>query len=81
MVNFFSWLPAQVLVGTSGRAIDHIGFEVRNRPEFLQRLEAKGVTIREAYRRVPELGNIGVAAFTDPWGTSIELTEDLRELR
>lgn len=81
MLNFFSWLPAQTLVGTTGRAIDHIGFEVRNLPEFLQRLDAKGIKLREPYRKVPELGNIGVAALTDPWGTSIELTEGLRELR
>jgi catechol 2,3-dioxygenase-like lactoylglutathione lyase family enzyme len=81
MLNFFSWLPAQALVGTSGRAIDHIGFEVRNLPKFLQRLEAKGIKLREPYRRAPELGDIGVAALTDPWGTSIELTEGLRELR
>jgi catechol 2,3-dioxygenase-like lactoylglutathione lyase family enzyme len=81
MLNFFSWLPAQALVGTTGRAIDHIGFEVRNLPEFLQRLDAKGIKLREPYRRVAELGNIGVAALTDPWGTSIELTEGLREIR
>jgi len=81
MLNFFSWLPAQVLVGTTGRAIDHIGFEVRNLPEFITKLEAKGIKLKEPYRRVPELGNMGVAALTDPWGTSIELTEGLRELR
>jgi catechol 2,3-dioxygenase-like lactoylglutathione lyase family enzyme len=80
MLNFFSWLPAQALVGTTGRAIDHIGFEVRGLPEFLQRLDAKGIKLREPYRRVPELGNVGVAALTDPWGTSIELTEGLRDL-
>ena len=78
MLNFFSWLPAQVLVGTTGRAIDHIGFEVRNLPEFITKLEAKGIKLREPYRRLPELGNIGVATLTDPWGTSIELTEGLR---
>jgi catechol 2,3-dioxygenase-like lactoylglutathione lyase family enzyme len=81
MLNFFSWLPAQALVGTTGRAIDHIGFEVRNLTDFIQRLDAKGIKLREPYRRAPEHGNIGVAALTDPWGTSIELTEGLRELR
>jgi len=81
MLNFFSWLPAQVLVGTTGRAIDHIGFEVRNLPEFITKLEAKGIKLKEPYRRVPELGNLGVAALADPWGTSIELTEGLRDLR
>jgi catechol 2,3-dioxygenase-like lactoylglutathione lyase family enzyme len=78
MLNFFSWLPAQKLVGTTGRAIDHVGFEVRGLPEFIQRLEAKGIKLREPYRRAPEHGNIGVATLSDPWGTSIELTEGLR---
>jgi len=81
MLNFFSWLPDQALVGTPGRAIDHVGFEVRNLPEFVQKLKAKGMKLREPYRRAPELGNMGVAALSDPWGTSIELTEGLRELR
>ena len=81
MLNFFSWLPDQVLAGTTGRAIDHIGFEVKNLPEFIQRLEAEGIKLREPYRRVPELGDMAVATLTEPWNTSIELTEGLRELR
>jgi catechol 2,3-dioxygenase-like lactoylglutathione lyase family enzyme len=80
MLNFFSWLPDQALVGTKGRAIDHAGFEVRNLEEFSRRLEAKGIRLTEPYRRVAELDNMGVAVLTDPWGTLIELTEKLREL-
>lgn len=79
-LNFFSWLPDQALVATKGRAIDHAGFEVRNLPTFLKGLEAKGIKLTEPYRKAPELGNIAVASITDPWGTSIELTEGLRDL-
>jgi len=79
-LNFFSWLPDQALVPTKGRAIDHAGFEVRNLPAFLQKLQAKGIKLTEPYRRVPELGNIAAASITDPWGVSIELTEGLRDL-
>ena len=75
MLNFFSWLPAQDLVGTKGRAIDHVGFEVKNLEAFTKRLETKGIKLTEPYRRVPALDNMGVAAITDPWNTSIELTE------
>lgn len=78
MLNFFSWLPAQDLVGTKGRAIDHAGFEVKNLEEFTKRLAAKGIALTEPYRKVPGLKNIGVAAIADPWGTQIELTEGLR---
>ena len=81
MLNFFSWLPAEAQTGTKGRAVDHVGFEVRGLEAFTRRLEGKGITLTEAYRKAPELGNIGVAVITDPWGTVIELTEGLRELR
>jgi catechol 2,3-dioxygenase-like lactoylglutathione lyase family enzyme len=81
MLNFFSWLPAQDVVGTTGRAIDRVGFEVRNLEEFTRKLETKGIKLREPYRRNPELGNLGTAAIMDPWGTSIALTEGLRDLR
>ena len=80
MLNFFSWLPKQDLVGTKGRAIDHVGFEVKGLPEFLQKLQAKGIKLTEPYRKLPDMGNIGSAFITDPWGTYIELTEGLRAL-
>lgn len=61
-------------VGTKGRAIDHIGFEVDNLAEFVKRLEAKGITFDIAYREVPAIG-LKIAYITDPVGTYIELTE------
>jgi catechol 2,3-dioxygenase-like lactoylglutathione lyase family enzyme len=78
MLNFFHWEPAEDLVGTSGRAVDHVGFEVKNLEEFCEQLAAKGIPLTAPYRKVPELNNIGTAVLTDPWGTSIELTEGLR---
>ena len=80
MLNFFSWLPTQDLVGTKGRAIDHVGFEVKGLPDFLVKLQAKGIKLTEPYRKLPDAGNMGSAFITDPWGTSIELTEGLRAL-
>jgi catechol 2,3-dioxygenase-like lactoylglutathione lyase family enzyme len=77
MLNFFSWLPEQELVGTSGRAVDHVGFEVRDLEAFCAGLEARGVELTEPYRIEDGLG---VAVITDPWGTVVELTEGLREL-
>jgi catechol 2,3-dioxygenase-like lactoylglutathione lyase family enzyme len=64
------------VVGTQGRALDHIGFEVRNLEEFCKNLEAGGIKLAVPYRKVPALG-IAVAFITDPWGTYIELTEGL----
>jgi len=64
------------VVGTAGRALDHIGFEVKNLEEFTRKLEADGIKLSTPYRKVPALG-IAIAFFTDPWGTYIELTEGL----
>jgi catechol 2,3-dioxygenase-like lactoylglutathione lyase family enzyme len=80
MLNFFKWEPDETLGGTAGRAVDHVGFEVRNLEDFCKRLEAKGIQLTAPYRKVPALGNIGVAVITDPWGTVVELTEGLREV-
>ena len=65
---------------TAGRAVDHIGFEVKNLQEFLTRLEAQGIKPSVAYRRVDALG-INIAFIVDPWGTNIELTEGLDTLK
>jgi len=79
MLNFFSWLPAEDLVGTRGRAVDHVGFEVKNLEAFTRELEQKGIELTVPYRRIDAL-NLGLAFVTDPWGTYIELTEGLVDL-
>ena len=61
---------------TVNRALDHIGFEVRDLETFCKKLEGSGVKLDTAYRKVPQLG-IAIAFLTDPWGTRIELTEGL----
>ncbi len=70
---------AEPVVGTQGRALDHVGFEVKNLEEFCRKLEADGVKLAVPYRKVPALG-IAVAFLTDPWGTYIELTEGLDKI-
>jgi catechol 2,3-dioxygenase-like lactoylglutathione lyase family enzyme len=67
------------VVGTKGRALDHIGFEVKDLEAFCKKLEASGVKFDVPYRKVPALG-LSIAFFTDPWGTYIELTEGLSRL-
>ena len=77
-LNFFSWLPAEELSGTRGRAVDHVGFEVRGLEAFARGLAAKGIRMAEPYR---VSGGMGSAAIVDPWGTVVELTEGLRSLK
>jgi catechol 2,3-dioxygenase-like lactoylglutathione lyase family enzyme len=64
------------VIGTQGRALDHIGFEVKDLEAFCKKLEADGIKLAVPYRKVPALG-IAIAFITDPWGTYIELTEGL----
>jgi catechol 2,3-dioxygenase-like lactoylglutathione lyase family enzyme len=61
---------------TKGRMLDHIGFEVRDLEPFCKRLETMGVRFDSPYAK----GSDGVAraVITDPWGTTIELSEGLR---
>ena len=75
----FSPSPTPV-VATAGRAVDHIGFEVRNLKEFLAKLEGEGIKPSVTYRRVDAL-DINIAFIVDPWGTNIELTEGLDKIQ
>jgi catechol 2,3-dioxygenase-like lactoylglutathione lyase family enzyme len=64
------------VVGTRGRAIDHIGFEVKNLEAFCKQLEAQGIKFDRPYSYIPQIG-FAIAFLTDPFGTYIELTEGM----
>jgi len=64
------------LAGTKGRSLDHIGFEVKNLEAFCKKLEAGGVKLDRPFTRLPNSAT-AIAFLTDPWGTYIELTENL----
>ena len=61
---------------TKGRALDHIGFEVKNLEAFCKELEASGVKFDQPYSKTRHK-SFASAELTDLWGTSIELTEGL----
>jgi hypothetical protein len=62
--------------GTKGRALDHIGFDVKDLESFSKDLEASGIKLDVPYTERPQMG-VSMVRLTDPWGTSIELNEDL----
>lgn len=62
---------------TQGRVLDHIGLEVVGLEKLCQHLTRQGIDLDEPYHIEPN--GVGVAVLTDPWGTTIELTEGLRE--
>lgn len=68
------------VTGTTGRVLDHIGFEIDDLESFVAGLEAKGIELTVPYTEVEALG-LAIAFVTDPWGTRIELTEGLDKLR
>jgi catechol 2,3-dioxygenase-like lactoylglutathione lyase family enzyme len=65
-------------VGTKGRVLDHIAFEVKDLEAFCMKLEASGVKFEVPYTR--SATGLGSAFLTDPWGTYIELDERLNRL-
>jgi glucose/arabinose dehydrogenase len=77
-INFNFSVAPKPAQPTKGRMLDHIGFEVINLAAFSKKLESMGVTLDTPYRKNAD--GIAEASFTDPWGTSIELTEGLRGL-
>jgi catechol 2,3-dioxygenase-like lactoylglutathione lyase family enzyme len=66
-------------VATRGRAMDHIGFEIKNLEAFCKKLESEGVKFDRPYRYIDALG-LSVAFLTDPFGVRVELTEGLGKL-
>jgi hypothetical protein len=72
-LNFAATDPARA--ATNGRSLDHIGFEIKGLEAFCAALQARGIEFDTAFRRVSS--DFAVAILTDPWGTTIELTEGL----
>jgi len=62
---------------TAGRSLDHIGFDVKDLPEFLKRMEAEGVTITQGVTPSSFVSTMRVAFIADPWGTKMEITEGI----
>jgi catechol 2,3-dioxygenase-like lactoylglutathione lyase family enzyme len=83
-LNFFRWEGDQSIthVPTTGRVVDHVGFEFKNLDAFCHGLEAKGIKVIRPYKkRDAVMNNIATAMIVDPWGVSIELTEGLDKIK
>ena len=66
-------------VPTKGRVLDQVGLDVADLKAYVAKLQAAGVKFDVPYGKDPELGLFS-ATITDPWGTSIRLTEGLNKL-
>jgi catechol 2,3-dioxygenase-like lactoylglutathione lyase family enzyme len=58
---------------TRHRILDHIGFDVKDHPAFVKKIQAEGIKLDEPVRN----GNNGtiLTYITDPWGTRIEIIQ------
>jgi len=75
--KFVRWTAhAEATMPTKGRALDHIGFEVKDLQSFCKKLETRGVKFEQPYSKSRHK-SFASAEFADPWGVSIELTEGL----
>ena len=63
-------------VGTRGRSLDHIGFEVKDLAGFCKKLEADGQKFDMPCNPRPG-ATVSITYITDPFGTYIELTQGL----
>jgi catechol 2,3-dioxygenase-like lactoylglutathione lyase family enzyme len=70
------------VAGTQGRAINHIGLEVKNLEALMKKMTEAGVMVNRPYAAAPAtiapLKSLGF--ITDPWGTYIELNEGFSEI-
>jgi hypothetical protein len=74
----------ETMAPTQGRALDHLGMEVKNLEAFMQKMAAGGVNIASGYRglqptQIPPLTSLGFVV--DPWGTRIELNEGFKDVK
>ena len=69
---------ASVGAPTTGRALDHIGFEVQGLQDFCKKLDTGGTKFDLPYTVLPQLGGLQICYLIDPEGTRIELTEGFR---
>lgn len=65
----------RALAPSKGRALEHIGFEIKDLDHFVQKLEQSGIRTESGVRTSQNDPTVKVAHLTDPWGTRIELTQ------
>jgi glyoxalase/bleomycin resistance protein/dioxygenase superfamily protein len=68
------------VAGTKGRALDRLGFEVRNLEEFVKNLQGSGAQMNGQINKAKSMA-LAVSIITDPWGTYIELSEGLAAVK
>jgi len=64
------------LAPTKGRSLEHIGFDLKDLNAFAKTLEAQGIKLDLPVQMAPD-GRTKIAFITDPWGTRIELTQNI----
>ena len=72
-LNFSSATTPGPTAPTAGRSLDRIGFRLRDLEALCRHIASTGTSFNRAFARSREGG--ASAVLVDPWGTTIELTE------
>ena len=65
------------VAGTKGRALDRLGFEVRDLAAVVEKLKGSGAQMNGNIAKAENM-DLPVSILTDPWGTYIELSQGAR---
>ena len=77
----FYWFEREPQAGSVGSGVDHIGFSFRDLATRMAGWQAAGLDIENSDEPIRDIPGLFKLAFlTDPWGTRIEVVEDLEYL-
>src|SRR5262245_3751199 len=65
---------------TKGRSLGLLGFEVKDLQDFVKRYQASGAKL-DGNVATSSAANLSVVQLTDPWGTSIEVSQGLNAVK
>jgi predicted enzyme related to lactoylglutathione lyase len=65
---------------TKGHSLGLLGFEVKDLQDFVKRYQDAGGKL-DTMIRTAQAANLSVVQLTDPWGTSIEVSQGLKAVK
>jgi len=68
------------VAGTKGRALDRLGFEVKDLATVVEKLKGSGAQMNGNVNKAKNM-DLSVSILTDPWGTYIELSQGLAAVK
>jgi hypothetical protein len=70
----------ETIAPTKGHSLGLLGFEVKDLQDFVKRYQASGAKL-DSNVATAAAANLSVVQLTDPWGTSIEVSQGLNAVK